>query len=122
MTMEKINKDFLIEQGFIDTGEKHGHNIIWRKPIDDNRFFQFIMGDYPSTNPNVGILGIYSPEEEVFSTPKDLVGKDEWTLEDEIRAFNHTIKVEKSLINFAFWLDDQERFKRLIDDITFKRG
>lgn len=118
---EKINEEFLREQGFVDSGEKHGYNIIWRKPIGEDSFFQFTMGNYPETNPNVGVLGIYYPERDVKAIPKDLVSKEQWSDEDEIRASNYTIKFEKQFFNFAFWLDDRDRFKRLIEDISFSR-
>lgn len=122
--MNKITEDFLIKEGFTDTGKTHGYNKIWRKPLRDSNnygFFNFVMGDYQNTNPNIGVLGIYYPEEEVSSVPDDLVGKDTWTNEDMERAANYKIKVNAQLVNFAFYLDDQERFKRLIEDISFIR-
>lgn len=120
--MKKINEDFLKEQGFVDSGRDILDRIIWRKPLYDNHgFFNFTIGEYDESNPNVGVLGIYYPEEEVNTIPKDLVNKEDWTEEEKIRAYNHTIKLPSSLQNFVFWLDDQDRFKRLIEDISYSR-
>ena len=118
----KINEDFLREEGFVDSGRDILDRIIWRKPLHDDRgFFNFTIGEYDESNPNVGVLGIYYPEEEVNTIPKDLINKEDWTEEEKIRAYNHTIKVPSSLQNIVFWLDDQDRFKRLIEDISYSR-
>jgi len=119
--MKKITEEFLKDQGFTDSGKKHGYNTIWRKPYKNFAFFNFVMGDYLDTNPNVGVLGMYYPEEWVSSVPDDLRRKETWTEEETERAANHTIKIEASSFNFAWYLDDQKRFKRLIADIEFKR-
>ncbi len=120
--MKKITEEFLKEQGFTDSGEKHGYNVIWRKPIIGSfGYLNFVMGNYPVTNPNVGVLGIYHPEEWVSSVPDDLIRKETWTEEESERAENHKIKMEESLVNFTWYLDDQKRFKRLIADIEFER-
>ena len=115
-----ITEKFLLEQGFVDSGEKHAFSIVWRKPYGSG-FFNFVIGDYLKTNPNIGVLGIYYAEEEIPATPPDLIDKEEWTVEDSIRADNYTIKCDHTLTNIAWYLDDEERFKRLIDDISFKR-
>ena len=118
----KITEDFLIQEGFVDTGETHGYNKIWTKPLrETGGFFNFEMGEYPETNPNVGVLGIYYPEEEIHTVPEDLVKKEVWSEEDDERACNYTMTSESHLMNFAFYLDDQARFKRLIEDITYQR-
>lgn len=119
-----ITEEFVKSLGFYDSGERHAYSTIWRKPIDDHpnpRFFSFVIGNYPETNPNIGVLGIYTPLESVPSVPDDLVSKPEWTEEDTKRAANHTIEIGGDLINFAFYLDDQERLVRLINDILYRR-
>jgi hypothetical protein len=118
----KITEDFLIEQGFVDTGKTHAFSKIWRKPYKDTGgFFNFIKGDYHETNSNCGVLGIYYPEEDIHTVPKDLVNKKVWTEEDDERARNYTIRIDSCLVNIAFYLDDTERFLRIISDLSYTR-
>lgn len=56
----------------------------------------FLIGDYPITNPNIGCLSILQSEDEEFnSVPADLVHKEVWTKEDEVKASSH-VEVSKA--------------------------
>lgn len=121
MEDRRITEDILKEIGFVDTGEEHGYNKIWRyKPEGYYHHFQFVMGDYPKGNGNVGVLGLYNPECEVSSVPDDLVDKEEWTEEDQIRAENYTITEKESLLNIAWHLTSEVRLRVIIESLTTK--
>lgn len=121
--MKKIDEEFLIEQGFVKSDYKVGIvKTLWVKKLPSlNVFISFYMNDYGYANPNCGVMGIYEPAGEVGAIPPDLKGKKHWSPEDMERFMNYTVHREAVHCPFAHFLDDQDRFKRLVDDIFYER-
>jgi hypothetical protein len=78
------------------------------------------MGNYPESNPNSGVLGIYHGEEEVPTISEDLLYKEDWAEEDYIRAENYTEKWPSFTNNIAFHVVSENRLRRMIQDLIFK--
>jgi hypothetical protein len=121
MTDRKITEEVLKEIGFTDSGERHGYNKVWRiQPDKYPHHIQFIMGDYPEDNPNVGVLGVFCPEEELHTVPDDLVNKEDWTEEDEKRADEHLTHFDSQLVNIAWHVTSENRLKAIIENLTLR--
>lgn len=121
MKNRRITREVLLENGFEDTGETHGYSPIFRKKVEGYAWqFQFILGDYPDSNPNSGVLGLYHPKEMIKGVPEDLYQKENWTAEDIKRAENHEVEWPESLTNIAFHVVEEDRLLRIIDDLTYK--
>lgn len=107
--------------GFQYCGQTITDNSIYRISDEDYPFYiQVVLGDYPRTNPNCGMVYIYRPQEEVYSIPQDLLDKEEWSYEDRVRAENHTVTVDKLEQPIAYYVYNLERLKQVYKALTTK--
>jgi hypothetical protein len=111
--MTHLTKPRLLELGFKLSEEKDmlERDIFEIRTLSKEYPFtlRIVLGDYPITNPNCGIVSIHDPAHDVGAVPEDLYHKDEWTEEDEERAMNYTIHMEAWTQPIAWYVHTEER-------------
>lgn len=92
----KLSGEVLVQLGFVPSGENFARRPRYHKAPQGYPFhIEVVLGPYPDTNPNSGIVSVYSPAGVAYGIPDDLVSKESWTPEDEIRAENHTVPFDE---------------------------
>lgn len=102
----KLTEETLEALGFKNCGkDKWGNKNVYRiQPIYYAFQIQVILGDYPASNPNCGVLGIYTPEEEVkLYTTKGKLKK---------------IKLKEEYQPIAWYVNTPERLQSIIISLT----
>lgn len=111
--MTHLTKPRLLELGFSLSEEKDyiERDIFEIKTVSREYPFtlRIVLGDYPITNPNCGIVSVHDPAHDVSAVPDDLIHKDEWTEEDQERAMNYTIHMEAWTQPIAWYVHTEER-------------
>lgn len=115
--MTHIKPERLLEIGFIEVEDEKDSldRPIYRIKAKKYPFhLQLVMGNYPNTNPNCGVVSIHSPVSTAGAVPDDLYDKDEWTEEDVKRAENYTIELEAWTQPIAWYVHTEERLLAII--------
>jgi hypothetical protein len=126
MIKTRLTPEILLTHGFVELEETDivGSPIYsLTKPVTKYGQYHFdirvvLNPHYPDSNPNSGIVSIYSPEETISSIPPDLWEKEEWTEEDQKRADEHTIVCEELHQPIAWHVTTYERLESLIESLT----
>lgn len=116
-----ISHEQLTERGFKQVGKQYIKTVYRYEPKSYPFHFQFSVMDLPETNPNCGVLAIYFPEQEIHAVPKDLIQKQDWTVEDVVRAANNTIKIDDWYQNIAYYLHDVNRLDAIIKNLCYEK-
>jgi len=115
--MTHLTKPRLLELGFKLSEEKdYIERDIFEIKTASRKYpftLRVVLGNYPITNPNCGIVSIHDPAHEVGAVPEDLYDKDEWTEEDPERARNYTIHVEAMTQPIAWYVHTEERLRAI---------
>jgi hypothetical protein len=124
--MTHIKPERLRELGFIEVEDEKDSldRPIYRiKPPREYPFdIQLVMGDYPNTNPNCGVVSIHSAASVASAVPEDLYDKDEWTEEDVKRAENYTIDLEAWTQPIAWYVHTEERLLSIIKSLIGEKS
>jgi hypothetical protein len=124
----KLTPEILLANGFIELEEKDITDCsIYRLsdiqgPWGSYGFdLEVVLGNYPESNPNSGILSIHLPSYTTALIPEDLWNKKEdWTEEDQERYENNLQTFEASRQPVAWHVTTLERLKDLVKSLTLK--
>lgn len=123
----KLTPKILLDNGFVELEEKDiTDNSIYRLsdiqgPWGSYGFdLEVVLGPYPESNPNSGILSIYMPEYTTSQIPEDLWDKKDWTEEDQTRVDNNLVQFESHRQPIAWHVTTLERLKDLVNSLTLK--
>lgn len=115
----QLTEKTLIKLGFEHTDKDRLDRNVYRLKVPNYYFqIQVVLGDYPASNPNCGIVSIYSPEEMVSAIPKDLYKKEKWTIKDKKRAKNYKIKFPELIQPIAWYVNTNKRLRAIISSLT----
>lgn len=105
----RIDEKYLLDVGFKEVEplmHEFGRKTYQLKFPFYNYQFRLSLGDYPSSNPNCGVLGLYEPEEDVEGV--DLRGKKK------------IIKYPEFYRPIAWYVDTPNRLHSIIQSLTHK--
>lgn len=124
----KLTPEILLANGFVELEEKDITDCpIYRLsdiqgPWGSYGFdLEVVLGNYPESNPNSGILSIYMRPYTVPMIPEDLWNKQEdWTDEDQRRTDENLVTFEETRQPVAWHVTTLERLKDLVKSLTLK--
>lgn len=106
----RLDEEGLERLGFYDAGKNMIDRTKWRLKIPYYSFeLQITIGNYPATNPNCGVMSIYSPTEKAETykqTKKHPKGK------------KITLKIKEMEQPIAWYIWDYDRLRNLIVSLT----
>jgi hypothetical protein len=106
MKTTKLTEQWLIDNDFENAGTDSVDIRRYRKDYSGYPFtIQITIGDYPSDNPNCGIVSIYMPEEKNMPAPTN----------DDLK---NTIDFPEINQPIAWFVDTVERLEFIIDALT----
>ena len=114
-----LTERHLLGLGFKEVKIKDDHRPGYRIKLPYYPFeIQVTLGNYPISNPNCGIVAIYSPEQEASGIPKYLYKKKVWNARDHKKADNYRIKMPEWTQNVAWYVHTPERLMQIIVALT----
>lgn len=116
----RLTREMILGCGFKEV-QFHTHPRIMyeRKPNNSYPFnLRITIGDYPTTNPNVGVFYIHTPKHNVSFIPKHLLKKEIWTDEDHDEADKCEKTVGEELQAIAWFVHTFGRFRDLYESIS----
>lgn len=124
MQRARLNPKLLLTYGFVELEEKDimdrsiyslSSNLLEDYPFD---IHVVLSPEYPDSNPNSGIVFIYSKSETLAVVPEDLVSKEIWTEEDEVRYEENLTVFEALTQPIAWHVTTLDRLQSIIESLT----
>lgn len=121
-----LTPEILLTHGFIEAIDDRAGKTVYRlcdiKSKDYNSYGFDIQIElnprYANSNPNCGIVSIYSPAFTSVVIPEDLISKEEWTEEDEKRADENLVPFEEYTQSIAWHVTTYERLRDIVKSLT----